>query len=176
VDPARLYTPATLAKMAAVFGGHRGGDIVAQLTGSPYEALAALITAAIWTEPALETYRRFTDLGRTTYCYRFDRVSPGNRRTGMLAFHCSELPYLFGHLAPAEDFDEVDAQVSGTIQHAWTEFARTGVPSDPDGTPWPAATKTAPLATVIDDKTHTCPLNISPATELINSIRVVIGK
>jgi len=74
VDPARLYTPATLAKMAAVFGGHRGGDIVAQLTGSPYEALAALITAAIWTEPALETYRRFTDLGRTTYCYRFDRV------------------------------------------------------------------------------------------------------
>jgi hypothetical protein len=29
--------------------------------------------------------------------------------------------------------------------------------------------------TVIDDKTHTCPLEVSPAAELIHSIRVGTG-
>ena len=56
-----------------------------------------------WSNRGIEPCRRFTDLGRTTYAYRFDRVSPGNRRTGMLAFHCSEIPYVFGHLVPAAD-------------------------------------------------------------------------
>jgi para-nitrobenzyl esterase len=173
VDPARLYTPATLATMAKLLGGPRAGDLLAQLTGSPYEELANLFTAAIWTEPALASYRRFTELGRTSYAYRFARVSPGNRRTGMLAYHCAELPYLFGHLIPGEDYDEVDSQVSDTIEHAWTEFARTGVPSGPDGAQWPAATRTSPRLTVIDDKAESCPLDTSPVTQMINSIRPV---
>jgi para-nitrobenzyl esterase len=75
-------------------------------------------------------------------------------------------------LAPAEDYDEVDAQVSDTVEHAWTEFARTGAPSSPDGTPWPAVSGTAPRLAVIDDKADSCPLDISPVTDLINSIRV----
>jgi para-nitrobenzyl esterase len=172
VDPAQLYTPATLARMAAVFGRQQADRIVASLTGSPYEELAELFTTAIWTEPALASYRRFTDLGRTAYAYRFVRVSPGNRRTGMLAFHSCEIPYVFGHLTPAEDYDDVDAQVSETMAHAWTEFARTGVPSSPDGTPWPAANTAAPQVTVIDDKAQSCPLEVGPVTGLINSIRV----
>ncbi|GAA3680156.1 carboxylesterase family protein [Nonomuraea antimicrobica] len=171
VDPAQLYTPATLARMAAAFGRQRADPIVAALTGSPYEELAELFTTAIWTEPALASYRRFTELGRTAYAYRFGRVSPGNRRTGMLAYHMSEIPYVFGRLVPSEDYDEADAQVSETMTHAWTEFARTGVPSSPDGTPWPAATSTAPHTTVIDDKTQSCPLTVGPVTELINSLR-----
>jgi para-nitrobenzyl esterase len=65
----------------------------------------------------------------------------------------------------------VDAQVSDTVQHAWTEFARTGIPRNPDGTPWPAGTTTTPLLTVIDDASHSRPLDISPVAELINSMR-----
>lgn len=171
VDPAQLYTPATVAKMAAAFGRQQAEQVVATLTGSPYEQLAELFTTAIWTEPALASYRRFTALGRTTYAYRFERVSPGNRSTGKLAFHMAEIPYVFGHLVPTQDYDEVDAQVADTMAHAWTEFARTGAPSSPDGTPWPAATSTAPHLTVIDDKTHSCPLTVAPITELLNSLR-----
>ena len=171
VDPAQLYTPATLARMAAAFGRQQADAIVAALTGSPYEQLAELFTAAIWTEPALASYRRFTEFGRAAYAYRFERVSPGNRRTGMLAFHMSEIPYVFGRLVPAEDYDEADAQVSETMTHAWTEFARTGVPSSPDGTPWPAATSAAPHVTVIDDKARSCPLDVGPVTALLNSLR-----
>jgi para-nitrobenzyl esterase len=171
VDPAQFYSPATLAGMAALFGGQRADQIVAALTGSPYQELTALLTTVIWTEPALASYRRFTAPGRTAYAYRFVRVSPGNRRSGMLAFHCSDIPYVFGHLIPAEDYDEADAQASETIAHAWTEFARTGVPRSPDGTSWPVATATAPQVTVIDDKAQTAPLDLSPLTALISSIR-----
>ncbi|SEP46993.1 carboxylesterase/lipase family protein [Amycolatopsis saalfeldensis] len=171
VDPAQLYTPATLARMATVLSGQSAERIVGSLTGSPYEQLAELFTTAIWTEPALASYRRFAELGRRAYAYRFRRVSPGNRRTGKLAFHCSEIPYVFGRLAPAEAYDEVDAQVSDTVAHAWTEFARTGVPSSPDGARWPAATTAAPQVTVVDDRARTGPLDVSPVTELINSLR-----
>jgi para-nitrobenzyl esterase len=172
VDPAELYTPATLARTATVLGGHHADTVVSRLTGTPYEALAELLTTAIWAEPALASYRRFAELGRTAYSYRFTRVSPGNRRAGMLAFHCCEIPYVFGHLTPADDYDEVDAQVGDTVAHAWTQFARTGVPSGADGTPWPAATGTAPQVTVIDDKALSSPLDPGPATELINSLRM----
>jgi para-nitrobenzyl esterase len=64
---ASIYTPATLTTMAEVLGGQRADDILAHLAGSPYEALAELYTTAIWTEPALASYRRFSDLGRTAY-------------------------------------------------------------------------------------------------------------
>jgi para-nitrobenzyl esterase len=176
VDPAAIYTPATLANMAAALGGVRAEDLVRELTGTPYEALAELMTDAIWTEPALASYRRFAQLGRTAYHYRFERVSPGNRRTGMLDFHSSEFPYLFGHLTPPENYDEVDTQVSDTLAHAWTEFARTGLPRSPDGSIWPAATSTAPRVTVIGDKTAACPLEVSPAVAIINSLRAAAAE
>jgi len=171
IDPNLIYTPATLTAMAKALGGTHADDILAHLTGSPYEALAQLYTAAVWTEPALASYRLFVDLGRRTYAYRFTRVSPGNRASGMLAFHGAELPYAFGHLDPVEDYDGVDAEVADTLLHAWTEFARSGVPSSPDGTPWPAAASTTPQLAVIDDKTQICALEISPVTALINSLR-----
>lgn len=83
----------------------------------------------------------------------------------------AEIPYVFGHLSPAEDYDDADAHVSETMTHAWTEFARTGMPSSPDGTPGPAATSTTPQVTVIDDNAQSQPLAIGPVTELINSLR-----
>ncbi|MEV7283334.1 carboxylesterase family protein [Streptomyces sp. NPDC093252] len=171
VDPARIYTRETLENMAAVLGGDQADALLAQLTGTPYEALARLFTDAVWTEPALASYRRFTALGRTAYAYRFDRVAPGHRESGMLAFHCADIPYVFGHIRPGNGYDEQDVRVSETMLHAWTEFARTGVPSSPDGTPWPAADAAEPLLTVIDAQTRARPLEIAPVTGLIHTLR-----
>ncbi|MFB7496441.1 carboxylesterase/lipase family protein [Streptomyces sp. NPDC056161] len=175
VDPSEVYTPATLETMAAVLGGEQAGAILAQLTGTPYEALARLYTDALWTEPVLASYRRFTALGRTSYSYRFDRVSPGGGKSGMLAFHCSDIPYVFGHITAGQGYDAQDERVSDTMLHAWTEFARTGVPRSPDGTPWPAADATTPLVTVIDAEAHSRPLEIDPVTELIHTLRATAG-
>jgi para-nitrobenzyl esterase len=170
VDPARIYTPATVATMAKVLAGDRAEEILARLGGSPYEALAELYTSAVWSEPELKSYQRFTDMGRTAFAYRFSRVSPGNHRGGMLAHHCAELPYVFGHLDP-EQTDEVDARIADAMQHAWTEFARTGVPRDPDGTLWPRTTADQPRHTVIGDTVHSAPLAASPVTTSIHALR-----
>jgi len=174
LDPAEVYTPRTLATMTSVLGGPRADDILADFAArglTTYESLAELSTSALWHEPELATYERFAALGRPCYSYRFARTSPAARRSGLLAFHTAELPYLFREITPGEDYDEIDAEVSVVMQHAWTEFARTGVPSSPDGTPWPAVSGSAPRQTVIDDKAQSCLLEVGPITELINSLR-----
>jgi len=156
-DPAQVYTQKTLENMAKVLAGEHADDILAYFASTdltPYEAPTELFTSAIWIEPALATYQRFATQGCTSYEYCFARVSPAARKAGMLAFHAAEIPYLFGTLITAneadtqkisvfgtstevEDYDEIDFEVKNTIQHAWTEFARTGIPSNPDGTQWP---------------------------------------
>jgi para-nitrobenzyl esterase len=69
----------------------------------------------------------------------------------------------------------VDARVSDAVQHAWTDFARAGVPRSSDGTPWPASTIAEPLLTVIDDNPHSHPVDNSPVNEMINSLRTLGG-
>jgi para-nitrobenzyl esterase len=85
------------------------------------------------------------------YPYRFARVSPGARQSGLLAKHSAEIAYLFGSMTPPSAYDETDAQVARDLQHAWTEFARTGTPSFPDGSPWPAYRRATPEIVWIDD-------------------------
>ena len=185
--PEQIYTPDTLEHMARALGGEHAGDILAYFASTsltPYEALAELITTAIWLEPALATYQRFAKLDRASYAYNFARVSPNARKSGLLAYHSAEIPYLFGRLTPAEDsslfgtptpaegYDEIDIKVGNVIQHAWTEFARTGIPQNPDGTPWPRVNELNPQFTVIANSAQTQPLDISPVTQLINSLRV----
>jgi para-nitrobenzyl esterase len=189
-DPTQVYTPRMLAHMAKILVGEHADDILAYLTGTDltsYEALVELITTAIWLEPALATYQRFAKLDRTSYAYRFARVSPGAQRSDLLAYHSAEIPYLFGTLVTEEtitkvtnpfgtpsatgDYNEIDTQVANVIQHAWTEFARTGIPSNPDGTPWPCVNGSNPQFTVIADRTQGLPLDISPVTQLMNTLR-----
>ncbi len=193
-DPAQIYTHSTLEHMAKALGGEHAGDILAYFASTsltPYEALIELITTAIWLEPALATFQRFAALGRTSYMYRFTRVSPGARRTGLLAYHSAEIPYLFGTLMAAEndneidtrmanavgrltagDYNEIDTEVANAVQHAWTQFARTGIPENPDSRPWPSINGSEPRFTVIEDLAQGRLLDISPVTRMINSLRV----
>ena len=190
-DPSQTYTHNTLEHMAKALGGEHAADILTYFATTslpPYEALTELITTAIWLEPALATFQRFAELSRPSYAYRFARVSPGARRSGLLAYHSVEIPYLFGTLtvgktdtkvtnpfitpSEAEGYNEIDTAVANVVQHAWTEFARTGIPQSPDGTPWPRVNKSDPQFTVIADLTQGRPLDISPVTQMINTLRV----
>jgi len=169
-EPAKVCTAAAVENMAKVLGGARADDILAELTGSPYERLAELCTAALWTEPLHASYQRFAETCHTAYAYRFARVSPSNRASGMLAHHCAELPHLFGHHDP-EQLDDVDAQLSAAMQHAWTTFALDGVPRGLHDELWPWIAATEPRLTVIGDTVHVAPLSPSPVTTLIHSLR-----
>jgi para-nitrobenzyl esterase len=170
-DPVAIYTPATLASMAQLLGGERAQDILDQLTGNPYEALTELFTAGVWTEPLLASYRRFTQIPRIAFAYRFARVSPANRASGLLAHHCAELAYVFGRVRPGQ-YDDADAAVSDAVMHAWTTFARDGVPRHLDGAAWPSTSAVEPSITLIEDTVRTEPLRHSSTTTLIESLRV----
>jgi para-nitrobenzyl esterase len=174
VKPEDAYTPETLAEMAAALGGNRADDILAYFAASgasPYVAIAELITAVVWHEPALASLRRFADLGRTAYAYRFARVSPGARQSGLLAKHSAEIPYLFGSMVPAQAYGDRDHEVARQVQHAWTEFARNGTPRSVDGSLWPVYRNEDPEIAWIEDTTETRPLIPSPLMELIESSR-----
>ncbi|MFJ5262537.1 carboxylesterase/lipase family protein [Streptomyces sp. NPDC088387] len=174
--PADIYTPRTLAAMARRLGGTRAADIVAHFQErrlSPYEALAELTTAAVWHEPALATYHRFAAPDRTAYFYEFARHSPGSVTSGLLAQHTADIAYVFGTVAAGDFYDGTDAEVADAMRHAWTTFARTGVPTDPDGTPWPACETTEPRFTVIEDRPRARPLSTfdTPLCRLIAARR-----
>ncbi|AKA01950.1 carboxylesterase [Streptomyces noursei ZPM] len=178
VSAEQAYTPTALAVMARTLVPDRADDVLTQFRnrGLPtYEALTELTTAAVFHEPALTTYERFTALSRTAYAYRFARVSPGNRRSRMLAYHMAELPYVFGHVAagdgPDADYDSADTAIRDAVQHAWVEFARTGTPRTPEGHAWPSCRATDPHHTVIEDSMEPRPLTPSPLTRLIHSTR-----
>lgn len=62
--------------------------------------------------------------GFPTFVYQFDRPLPGNR----IAFHTSELFYLFDFFPGAERPSAEDEQVSENVESYWTSFTRTGAP------------------------------------------------
>lgn len=175
--PEDTYTAETLAHMAKAMGGDREDDILehfARSGATPYEAIAEVITAGVWHEPALASLQRFAGLGRACYAYQFTRVSPGARASGLLAKHSAEIPYLFGSMTPPQAYEEVDAEVSRAVQHGWTEFARTGMPRSPDGSAWPTYRNEQPEVTWIDDTTQTRPHQPSRVTELIRASRSAV--
>lgn len=113
----------------------------------------------------------FTRCLQRCYEYNFTRVSPGNRPAGMLAYHSSEVHYLFGSMTPADEYEATDYGVQQVMQHAWAEFARTGVPKNPDGTSWPRANETQPQLVQIDEPIRGMPVPVSTVTRLINEAR-----
>ncbi len=176
MKPSETYTLETLEHMAMALGGDAHADILAFFADSgaaPYDALEELYSAAIWYEPALATLERFADLGRRTYYYHFARVAPGARgpEPSVRLGHGAEVPYIFGNLTPADAYDQVDTAVSKAVQHAWIEFARTGVPRGRDGSRLPQYDSAAPRLTVITDAVEASPLTVDTVTQMIHALR-----
>ncbi len=79
------------------------------------------------------------------YIYEFNRELPGEIAAG--AFHAAELWYVFGTLArSSRPFTEGDYALSGRIQDAWCNFARSGIP----GGGWKAWTAESPNHAILD--------------------------
>ena len=195
--PADVYTNNTLDNMAKVLAGDRHREVLdyfASCGFTPYEALTELCTTAVWIEPAIATYHRFAALDRTAYHYIFARASPAARRSGLLAFHSAEIPYIFGSVSRQSpwkplgeakttttveevksemdhNFDGIDVEIANATQKAWVDFARSGVPLLSDGTPWPSCTMSEQRFTLIGDTIEAKPLQISPVAKAINSLR-----
>ncbi|HEY0802818.1 MAG TPA: carboxylesterase family protein, partial [Steroidobacteraceae bacterium] len=174
IKPNGTYSHEVLANMAQALCGPRAGEVMAifqRSTLSTYEALDQLFTAVIWTEPALETARKFAALGRTIFYYHFNRLSPGAIATRDLAKHSAEIRYVFGNLTDDGAYDAIDRQISDAIQDAWISFARSGVPRNSDGTSWPLYDAKSPQVAWIDDRVGVRPFPVTEVMSAINLLR-----
>src|SRR6185295_720522 len=159
------YTDELVAGMTESLCGATAAQVSARLSqtaATPYEKLDKVFTAAIWTEPALATAKRFAALGRKFFYYHFARVSPGAQRTGQLAQHSCEIRYVFGTLTHDDFYDAQDIVVSEGMQIAWTSFARNGVPNWPGFGPFRAYQASDPQMTWIGDSAEDRPFEITP--------------
>jgi para-nitrobenzyl esterase len=81
--------------------------------------------------------------GNTAYEFEFARIPPGRESVG--ATHASELSHVFGTTAavgvlgvgPPVRGNDIDAQLSETMQQYWTNFAKTGNPNGGQLPKWP---------------------------------------
>ncbi len=174
IKPNAPVTTEVLERMAGALCGPKRDEAIAALHqqgGSVYESLEELFSTAIWTEPAYATLQHLALSGHTVFFYVFGRESPGARVTQELAKHTAEIRYVFGTLQPGEAYDEVDRSISHSMQHAWTTFARTGVPAGEDGEPWPAYSPTSDLSTQIRNSVESGHLVVSRLVTIVSALR-----
>jgi para-nitrobenzyl esterase len=88
-----------------------------------------------WLEAQTKTGRQ------PVYRYRFDLAAPPdpNHPRGEVAYHSSEIPYVFGDLDLLQGFNwrPEDRAMSKEIQQYWTNFAKTGDPNGAGLAKWP---------------------------------------
>ena len=174
IKPGGSYTQETFANMARALCGPRAEEVMRLFErqgGSAYEALDRLFTTVIWTEPALQTMRRFAALGRRLYYYHFNRLSPGSLASGDLAKHSAEIRYVFGTLTNDGAYEEEDRRVSNLMQDAWISFARNGVPMSCDNQAWPVYGGDSPRVAWIENGISSRPFPITELMMTVNSLR-----
>jgi len=174
IKPGGVYSWAIVEKIVTGVAGARAPEVLALLRRSakkPYECLDWLMTSIIFKEPLHQSTQRFMGLERTFYCYEFARVSPGERRSQLLAQHTSEIRYVFGNLTTDGQYDETDRTIAEELQSAWTTFARTGVPRSTDGAAWPAFEAPAPAYMAIGDELLRRPYAPGDMVQLVATLR-----
>jgi para-nitrobenzyl esterase len=93
------------------------------------------LTAEEYWIPSLRVADAHLEGGGTAFVYRFDYAAPGGFYAG-LAFHASELPYVWDHLGK-EPATAAMATFADSIHAAWCTFIKGEAPQAPGLPEWP---------------------------------------
>jgi para-nitrobenzyl esterase len=179
LDPSKEYAPEVLRTMTKKLAGPKADEVLEILNaegGSTLEKLDRLYTTVNWSEQAYASLRRFERDGRTLYSYLFARASPGRVKSNHLASHGTDVFYIFGNFVDNGTdgglYDDTDQRVSREMQHAFVEFAKTGVPKRSDGANWPKFNDASqPHQTVVTDTVSFSPYRLDPLLQSLYSLR-----
>ncbi len=149
--------------------------------GAQADALLALYPASTQAEAAdsqkafareravLSTYLwavRRAKTGKTpVYTYLFTHVMPGPEQPRYMAFHSSELPYVFNNLDKSQrPWTPADRKIADAMSDYWVNFIRTGDPNGKSLEKWPAFNETS--ATTMELGDHMGPRPIATPEKL----------
>ena len=110
--------------------------------------------------------------GKTdVYTYLFTHQQPGATKERYLAFHSSELPYIFNNLKYApRPWTAEDEKIAETMSNYWTNFITMGDPNGNGLPKWPAL-KDIPEGTMeLGDKMEPQPITTHEKFELLQKI------
>jgi para-nitrobenzyl esterase len=188
--PDDIYEPPVVEALIKQTAGPKADEALRILNAEGGGALAKLdrlFTTANWREGLYAALQRADREGRKAFYYEFSRVSPGRRTSNRLAFHGTDVYYIFGNLianfqadpglrgrddAVREGvYDDIDRRISGEMQHAFVEFAATGVPKRLDGAPWPEFRSETPSYTAVGDTVAFSPYQPDALLRAIGSAR-----
>lgn len=104
--------------------------------------------------------------GESVYRYEF-AYRADNWRTPIGATHCIDVPFVFDTVDWARIVGDRDDryELARQVSSAWLSFAESGVPTLPDGSPWPPFAEGA-ASTVLIDAPHWALTTSSPTREL----------
>ncbi len=130
-------------------------------------SILELITDGIFTMPSIK-FAELQSAHANTYMYRFDWASKPIKAVGLSACHGLEIPFVFGTFKTKlgkkvllfSDHRRI-RELSGQIQRAWINFARTGDPDTRNFTDWKKYDPTV-RCTLIFDKKNYCATDPKP--------------
>lgn len=158
-----------------VLAGEEAGAIRAELSekgmGSPSSAIERLMTVGVFAEPAIDMAERLAEKGWSVFLYRFGRISPNARATGMLASHTYEIPYIFGSL-PRDGYEPTDHRLADEMRAAWAAFAATGRPECGAGR-WPGFDAAGLRVALLNDTVEDVPFEPPELFEAFRRLRTM---
>ena len=93
--------------------------------------------------------------GSPVYAYLWDHIEPGQQSDRWLAFHSSEIPYVFQTFdaSPERGFTAADRALSDRLSTYWLNFIKRGDPNGGGLPRWPVFDTHAPMILRIGDRT-----------------------
>jgi len=123
----------------------------------PRRTMDRLITADAYVCPSQNTAAHRAASGGKAWMYFFSRIREDKGGVAVGAYHGAEYPYVFGTHDAYMNTNQVDLELSATMQRYWINFAATGDPNA-EGLPiWPRYQPTQPLVQELGDNVRSIP-------------------